>query len=75
MNERHVLYAQLILSKYFTTSKSRGPFLAHDVITHVKTLAWIAKISIRKAEIREARKRLKIMSKCVNDVYLWTWTH
>lgn len=73
MNEINILCAENILARYFTEYKSSG---WHDV---KRVLHWAKTFGggqgIRKAEFREARKRLNIESKQIDGVYKWRWSH
>lgn len=66
-NEDYVLCGELILAKYFTENKKPE---WHEVKTVLDALKYQG---VRKADIKEARKRLKIESKQIDGNYKWRW--
>ena len=69
IDERNILCAEVLLSKYFYEHSNTEKILAKDVLIEIK-----GRLSgLHRAEIKEARKRLSIKSKRVEDEYQWEW--
>ena len=68
MNEENVKCAKLILSKYFHEQKS-DRVKAQEAIGEVKNRLP----GLKKAEIKEARKRLGVISKSIQGEFYWVW--
>lgn len=67
--ENEVRCAELVLARYFTEIGKRQWRPVKDVICFVKTCSP----QTRKAEIKEARKRLGIESQFFEGGYCWKW--
>lgn len=71
MNERNILFAETLLSKFFAEQSDGNP------VPVSKVMFWIKQgfpgHELRKAEIREARKRIGIHSGAVDGEYRWSW--
>lgn len=69
MNEQNVLGAELVLARYFT--ENVGDWLP------VKSIMWFVReqhLGFKRVEIKEARKRLGIISQAIDGEYRWKWT-
>lgn len=71
INERKILDAEIWLSKFFVDNASNNQVEARIAIREFKDL--FRGTELRKADLKEARKRLKIHSENVNGDYIWTW--
>lgn len=71
VNERNVLCAEVVLSKYFAERPLGVKAPAAEVLREVRAAAQ--GLRFRKAEIRETRKRLGILSAKEGEGYFWRW--
>lgn len=71
VNERNILCAEVVLSKYFAERPLGVEAPAAEVLREVREAAQ--GLRFRKAEIREARKRLGILSAKEGEEYFWRW--
>ena len=69
LDENEVCCAELVLARYFTEIGKRQWCPVKDVVCFVKTYSP----HTRKAEIKEARKRLGIESQSFEGSYCWKW--
>lgn len=69
MNERNIRGAELVLARYF--AENTGEWL--PVTSIMQFIKW-QHLGIKRAEIKEARKRLGIISQAIDGEYRWRWT-
>ena len=70
-NERNILFAELLLARYFTEISPAGAASVKDILRWMKQTA--KGLGIRKSEMKEARKRLGIRSWPEEGGYKWAW--
>ena len=69
LDEKGVQCAELVLARYFTEIGKRQWCPVKDVVCFVKTYSP----QTRKAENKEARKRLGVESQSFEGDYCWRW--
>lgn len=68
-SEQSVLYAQIMLAKYFTECSGAEWQPVKNIMDWIK---WSG-AGLHRAEIKEARKRLEIRSMAFENGYRWKW--
>ena len=71
MNEENVLCAELALCKYFTERGADNPVPVKEIMKCMRI--YLQGAGVRRPEIREARKRLGILSEAREGVHFWRW--
>lgn len=68
MDERNISGAELVLTRYFT--ENTGEWLpVADIMQFIKG----QRLGYKRTEIKEARKRLGIISQAMDGEYRWRW--
>lgn len=69
MDEKNILCAEILLSKYFCDHMAQDRIPAKSILAEIKEQFS----GLHRPEIKEARKRLNIRSKQIDGEYLWEW--
>ena len=71
LNEQNILFAEIFLARFYAENKDLEWYPAGYVQAWIKQAAQ--GVTVRRAEIRGARKRLGLESNNFDGEYRWSW--